>query len=332
MNEKIKKIGKILLIIIGVLVVLGVAGSIILNVVSRNMSVLPETDYYDGDYAISDEIGLGSSASPLSLFKSSGRSTSQSNVNRNNSNEGELTKKKIIKNGDLSLYVKDAETAAKEIQSLAKSLGGFVSESRISQSSSGVKSGNVTIRVPVNNFEKAMNNAKQLAVEVEREYITAQDVTEQYIDYEAQLKNLRAEETQYQEIMAKSFTINDTLQVSNRLSDVRGRIEMIQGKLKYLSRQIDMSTIQIRLAADDDVKVFGLRWRPLIVLKRSFKSMLSGLTDYVDAMIGIVFYIPVIILWFATIIFILIIIWRILKWIYRRFLKGKDKEDVQKLN
>ncbi len=328
MHEKIKKIGKILLVVVGGLIAVFIVGAIILNTLSRTSSMPQEAGYYGSGNDVSGELGLGSALPSMNLFGSADEKKYSRTTSGNRLNERKLTDKKIIKNGDLSLYVKDAEESVKRIKALAGNLGGFVSSSNIYESSAGVKSGNITIRIPVDKFERAINNVKELAVEVERENITARDVTEQYIDYEAQLKNLRAEEARYLEIMKDSATINDTLQVANRLSDVRGRIESIQGKLKYLSRQVDMSSIRITLSADDDIKVFGLRWKPLVVLKRAVRNMFLGLSGYIDAMIGIVFYLPVLILWFATIIFILIVIWRILKWIYRKFLKNKDKEII----
>jgi hypothetical protein len=323
MREKIKKIGKILLITLGSLILLGFVSVFILNIASKSRSIYKQSNV---DYA-QETIGFGSVAPSLSL-KSKGVGGSESTgYDSNTQEEGDLTEKKIIKNGELNLYVKSAERVVESIRNLALSLDGFVSNSYIYKTSSGRKSGNVTIRVPAKSFMKAMNDIKQLAEEVESERTSTRDVTEEYIDYQAQLKNLQAEEEQYLEIMDRSFTVEDMLKVSSRLSDVRGRIERIQGKLQYLSRQVDMSTIRITLTADEDVEVLGLRWRPLVVVKRAFKDMLSGLTDYVDAIIVMIFKLPVIILWFTTIVLILALAWRILKWIYRKlFAQYSDEQ------
>ena len=87
-----------------------------------------------------------------------------------------------------------------------------------------------------------------------------------------------------------------------------------------------MSTIRITLTADADVKVFGLRWRPLIVIKQSLRSMLDGLTSYVDAMIKFIFQLPVIILWLATIIVILLVVLKLFRWFYHKIFKKPNLE------
>jgi len=330
MKETILKIGKILLIVVVVLVFLGVISVFILGRFNNSYDLKE----YDSFGMNDSSIGLGSSDSLLwgavdSVSESLNRSKTGSAPSASPSQyqkEGDLTQKKIIKNAYLKIYVKDAEITAEDIQELTSKLDGFVNESNIYKSSDGTKSGNVTVRVPVKNFELAVENIKNFAKEVENERIDSEDVTEQYVDFEAQLRNLRAEETQYLQIMQNAFNINDTLSVANRLSDVRGRIERIQGQLQYLERQVDMSTINVTLSADSDVEVFGIRWRPLIVAKRSLKNMFSGLADYIDAMIAFIFILPVIIIWIATIIIVLIIIFKLLRWLYHRFFRWHKEE------
>lgn len=233
--------------------------------------------------------------------------------------EGDLTQRKVVKNGSLSLIVKSAEDAATKIQSVAERMGGFVGDSNIYEVSSGIKSGSVTIRVPAQKFEEAMAEVKKLAVKVERETVNARDVTEQYVDLEARLKNFRAEEEQYLGILKRASDINDILQVTQRLHSVRSQIEQIQGQLQYLSRQIDMSSITVSLTSEADIEVFGIRWRPLFVAKQALRSMFSGITGYMDIMIRLVIFIPVLLLWLATIGVGVWIVWRIIRWIRARF-------------
>ncbi len=233
--------------------------------------------------------------------------------------EGQLTQRKIIKDGLLSLLVKKVEDASQGIQLLAKTFGGFVGSSQIYETSGGTKSGTVTIRVPADRFEEAMVAIKNLAVKVERENVNAQDVTEKFIDFEARLRNLEAQETQYLEILKRAFSIQDILNVQQRLGDVRGQIEQIQGQIQFLSRQIDMSTITVSMISEADIEVFGIRWRPLFVVKQSFRNMLSGLAGYVDSMIAFIFFLPRLILWLGTIVFLTFISWRTIKWLRPKF-------------
>lgn len=289
-------------------------------------------EFYYGDFA-------RQSVSPLSSYRegiknpialeSSLRTKSTSETTPPASSkvaEGELTQRKVIKTGSLSLLVKKAEEVAGEIRELAARLGGFIADSRIYEVSANVKSGSVTIRVPADRFDEAMDGVKKLAVKVERENVSASDVTEQFIDLEARLKSLRAEEAQYLEIMKRAYAVEDTLQVAERLSSVRGRVEQIQGQLQYLSRQIDMATITVSLTAEADLEVFGLRWRPLFVAKQAFRNMLSGLTSYADSLIWFVFRLPIILLWLTTILLILLGVWKLGRRIWLRLFADRPQQ------
>ena len=226
--------------------------------------------------------------------------------------------RKVIQTGSLDLLVKSAEKTARDIQGVAERLGGFTASTDIYDIGQDAKAGTITVRVAGDKFNIAFDEIKKFAIKVERENSDAQDVTEEYVDLEAALKNLRAQETQYLEIMKKAETIEDILNVSSHLGEVRGQIEQIEGQLKYLSRQVDMASITASLIEEGDVKVFGLSWRPLYVAKQALRSMLAGLADYVDSMINFVFQLPVILLWLATIGLIFMVGWKILRWIWKK--------------
>ena len=138
---------------------------------------------------------------------------------------------------------------------------------------------------------------------------------------ESRLKNLQATEQQYLTILKQAVKIADILQVTAQLDKIRMQIEQIQGQLKYLSRQVDMASLAASLTEEADVQVFGITWRPLFVIKQAFRSMLGSLQSYVDSMINLIFGLPVLLLWFVTIGLIILIVWKIGRWIWRRFLK-----------
>jgi hypothetical protein len=217
------------------------------------------------------------------------------------------------------LIVDKAEVAAKSIQTITEGAGGFVSYSEIYEVSDGIKTGSVTVRVPADKFDQALTDIKKLANKVERENVDAQDVTEQYADLEAQLRNLRATENQYLEIMKKAAKVSDILEVQQRLSDVQGQIEQIQGQMQYLNRQVDMSTINVSLTAQADVQVFGIEWRPLFIAKQALRNLISGLTGYINFIIALIFFLPVLALWLVTLGIVLFLFWKVGKWLKKRF-------------
>jgi hypothetical protein len=323
MLPKAKKIVLYGLAVVGCLAIAWLFGGFGINLTQRISN-----DYGSG-------YGIGAAPAPTSLSggpnfdllnpfaaKESAPSAVAPSVNTQTVSEGELTKRKVVRNGSLALLVNKAEDVAQSIHSIAEAAGGFVQDSQVYEVSAGVKSGTVVIRVPADKFSEAMDAIKKLAVKVESESTNAQDVTEQFIDYEAQLRNLRAQEEQLLTVMKSAKTVEDTLQVVAQLNSVRGTIERIQGQLQYLSRQVDMSSITVTLTAEADVQVFGIRWRPLFVVKEALRNLLSGLTGYVDGMIYFLFNLPIYLLWIATIGVIGFGAWKAILWVRQRFLSS----------
>ena len=228
--------------------------------------------------------------------------------------------RKIIRTGTMNLVVKDAPAAVQQLQALAERLGGYVESSNLTQDGDSMN-GTIKLRIPAARFDEARAGARTAGVRVQSESVDANDVTRQFVDLEASLRNFRAEEAQYLEIMKKATKTEDVLAVAEHLSDVRGRIERTQGELNLLSHQVDMSTLTINLVAQAEARVLGLEWRPLYNARRAFRDLLQGMADYADSMVALLITLPLILVWAATILFFAVIAWKILRWVWKRFLK-----------
>ncbi|GMQ95151.1 MAG: hypothetical protein BMS9Abin13_263 [Patescibacteria group bacterium] len=222
-----------------------------------------------------------------------------------------VQERKIVKNGSLSLVVKKTEDVIGKIKNIAVKLGGFVEYSNVYETGENKKAGSITIRVPAAFFDGAMNEIKTLAIKVERENVGARDVTEQFIDLEIRLQNMKAEEEQYRDILKRAVAIEDVLNVTARLSEVRQRIERAQGQMDYLSRQIKMSTISVSLISEADVEIFGVVWSPIATVKQALRDGLQAVVIYLNILIGIFFKLPAYLLWIATIILAIWGLWKL---------------------
>ena len=112
--------------------------------------------------------------------------------------------------------------------------------------------------------------------------------------------------------------MKDTLEVSDKLNEVRGAIEERQAEFVALSKQVETVAINITLRAEADAQVFGLNWHPLYQLKIAAREGLDGFGEYAASMTTCVFYLPTILLWLFTILAGAAVGWRILKWAARR--------------
>lgn len=186
------------------------------------------------------------------------------------------TDKKIIKIGSMNLKVESTDEALEKVSVIAEANGGEIFSSDFSQYKNNVKSGNITVKVPADNFEKTFAEIKKVASLVVHESISGQDVTEQYIDLKAQLSNRQAEEQSFLKIFERAQKIEDVLAVTAQLARVRGNIEQLQGKIKFLESQTDMSTISIHVSEDENITIVD-SWRPWQIVKESVNSLLKSL-------------------------------------------------------
>jgi cell division protein FtsL len=184
--------------------------------------------------------------------------------------------------------------------------------------------GMVTIRVPAARFEEARAEIRKLGVRVESEKTDAQDATRQYVDQDANLRNLHAEEAQYLAILKQANTVKDLLAVSEKLSEVRGQIERQQAEFNALSQQIETVALTISLRTEAEAQTFGLNWRPGYQLKVALRDGLESLATYATAMMTILFYLPATLLWVGTILIGTLIGWRSVRWVGRRWFGWKE--------
>jgi hypothetical protein len=160
--------------------------------------------------------------------------------------------RKIIRNANLTIEVASPTESQRKIFSAAESHGGFVVTSEMTQQTSEDKSKpeisvNLVVRVPALQFDQVMEEIRGVAKRVVQEKRTGQDVTEEFIDLEARIKNQKALEAQFLEIMKRAGKVEDALDVQTHLADVRTEIEKLEGRKRFLQNQASLSTINVTL-------------------------------------------------------------------------------------
>lgn len=188
---------------------------------------------------------------------------------------------KLIKTGSLDLVVDSVPETASKLSVIASGKGGFVQDSSVSEREDGTHYGSVTIRVPAAQFEATVAEAKGLARLVRNESVSGQDVTEQYTDLQARLKNARAQETAYLDIMRRAGSIEDILAVQRELSQVRAQIESMEGSLKYLENATSYSTLSVSLSEEPSVRLPSKEFRPISAAREAAQALITVLQGLV---------------------------------------------------
>jgi hypothetical protein len=217
----------------------------------------------------------------------------------------------IIKNGHLSIISTDVSKTVDQITNHTQSINGFVTQSYIRYPQQAPVA-NVNIRVPIEQFEATRQFIRQLAQRVVTENITGTDVTEEYVDSEARLRNLEASEQQFLEIMKRAQKVEEILQVQQQLERVRGQIETTTDRLQYLERSAKLATLSIAVSTDEQELPLidpASRWRPALVIKEASRSLILTAQKIANQLIWLVVFAPV----WATALIVAYFVYRILK-------------------
>ncbi|WP_228012106.1 DUF4349 domain-containing protein [Flavobacterium hungaricum] len=192
---------------------------------------------------------------------------------------------KIIKTANLRFETDDLEKTYSEIQkALAVSKGTILNDSQGKDYGSVYR--NIRLKVPSQNFDIFINDISKGVSYFESKEITAEDVTEQFIDLTSRLKTKKKLEERYLEILKKATKVSEILEIEEQISNIREEIEAKEGKLKYLESQVSESTIIIQFykttAEKEGVKIsYGSK------LWTAIKSGFFSLSDFLIELLSV---------------------------------------------
>jgi hypothetical protein len=228
--------------------------------------------------------------------------------------EPPVTERMIIWTGNISLIVKDAEESLEKAQAIAKDLGGYVVNSSSWFEDQQLRA-RLTIRVPAEAFDAAMDGLKDLALRVENTNISTQDVTEEYTDLDARLRNLEATEAELLELLTevreRTGKAEDVLAVHREVSSIRGQIEQAKGRMQYLGKMTAMATIDIGLTPDALARpIVVAGWQPSGTAADALRTLVRTFQFVVDAAIWVIIYLLPTLVLIAIPFVVIRLIWR----------------------
>jgi hypothetical protein len=152
----------------------------------------------------------------------------------------------VIKTASMALVVEDVNFSLGKIEDLAMMNGGYVINSDIREEQSRLYA-SISFKVVATKFEDTLQALRKMSVDVRSESTSGQDVTEEYVDLDSQLRNLQASETQLLALMEKAGTVKDILEVQQQLTSTRGQIEQLKGRMQYLEQNTALSSVYVNL-------------------------------------------------------------------------------------
>lgn len=209
--------------------------------------------------------------------------------------------KKIIKDGSISIKVKDVEAAKKRLDAVIRSHDAYYENEsylnhdlRISYS--------LKIRVPANNFEPLLKASEKDEGEIESKNINARDVTEEFVDGEIRLTSKKLFRNRYNQLLEKAGKVEDILAIEENIRTLQEEIESQEGQLKFLDDQVAYSTLEVYLFSEKDLA------KPLVKEDTFFQRFKSSISNGWNTLVSFVLWCVMQWPWYIVIIILIVVI------------------------
>lgn len=220
--------------------------------------------------------------------------------------------RKLIRDASLTFETDDIKLTQQNIHQSLDRFGAYTSNENQNNTDDQIMI-SMTIRVPALNFDTLITYISKGAKLIDEKNIQITDITEQYIDTEARLKNKKALETRYVELLKKAASVKEILEIEKELASVRADIESMTGILNLFDNQLDYSLITVNFYQKiEKDNVYG---------KKLSEGLKNGWNNLVWFVIGLVNIWPFILL-------IFVVIWIIIR--YNKRNNHKKQDIIQK--
>ena len=148
----------------------------------------------------------------------------------------------LIWKANLSIEVWNISNAVNQASSMAERAGGFIEQ----KSDRGEESSSLTLRIPAKAFKTALLDLETIGTVTYRN-VTGEDITEDYMDVDARLKNKIVLRDRLKQLLEKATEVKDILSIETELNRVQADIDSMEGRIKSLKGQVDYATIRLSL-------------------------------------------------------------------------------------
>jgi hypothetical protein len=152
--------------------------------------------------------------------------------------------KKIIKTADLNLEVKTYNNFYKSLREKVAQLGGYVAQEQQTQTDYKLEN-TLVIKVPVEQFDNALNLVTTGVEKINQKHITSEDITGEVVDTKSRIEAKRQIRLRYLDLLKQAKNMEEILNVQSEINDVQEEIESASGRVNYLTHSAAYSTINL---------------------------------------------------------------------------------------
>lgn len=168
-----------------------------------------------------------------------------------------VPERKIVYRADLTIETTDLVGTREKILNLMETENGILEYNEQNE-----QQFYLSLKIPAEKFEEFLNEAKAVG-RVIYSSISANDVTEQYIDTETRLASKRTLLEKYQSYLPQAKDLKEILEVEAQINSVTTELEQWEGRLQRLEKEVAYSSVSVRLKLptyvekEDDAKTIA---------------------------------------------------------------------------
>ena len=191
----------------------------------------------------------------------------------------------VIRTGQALIEVNKVDSAIPKIRLLASQMGGYITNSSISGGRDQIRQATFELKLPAPKYDQTVGLLSSLG-KVETVNTTAQDVGEEFVDVTARVTNSRRLEERLISLLAnRTGKLDDVLRVERELARVREEIERYEGRLRYLSARVAMSTLTITVHEPAPILGNSPGQNPIAAaLRRAWKNFIALIAGTIAAL------------------------------------------------
>ncbi len=159
----------------------------------------------------------------------------------------EIIPRQVIKTGQVEMQVDDIGASNQAVERLVSRYNGYISQSETTSSNYQLGS-NLVLRIPAEQFDTILGQVVTQGVHITRKSISAQDVTQEYVDIQIRLQTKKEVRDRYVDILRnQAKTVKDVLLAEEQIRGLQEEIEAAEGRLRYLKNQTSLATIYLNM-------------------------------------------------------------------------------------
>ena len=235
---------------------------------------------------------------PPAIPGSRGSSPKFSSSSADGQSTPEPTAPMIARTASLSLTVKDFAPLEASVKTIAQRHNGYIASLNSASPQDAARTLSATLRIPSAQLESAIGELKQLG-RVEQESQSGEEVTKEFTDRAARMKNARATEERLLDVLRNhTGQVKDILATEQEIARVRGDIEQMEADQRALQTRVDFATID--LSVQEEYKA-SLQGAPTATATRLHNAAVDGYRAAIDSVIGVGIWalqaLPTILVW-----------------------------------